>query len=358
MYILSQESKRLLKDNNIDVNNINKKYLMMKYISFIFIVIIMFLIFLVLRLFRKIKELSFQKDIYEYFTNKGDLDLFLTNKTEYYYQGRKKYSRGYNELNLVTFQDKLKYLTIHESPEYKSKIVDKIKLSEYSKKILGKDICVPILKIYNNANEIKLDELPDKFVLKCNHGSGMNIFCKDKSKFDLEKSKKQWNEWLNINYGIGTAEFQYCFVKRKIFASPYLTDDIIDYKIFCFNGNPKFIVVKKTLSEENHQYLYNYYDLNWTLTDLEFGSNKYRRDPNIIIEKPKNLDLMIDYSRKLSNEFAFVRVDFYDINNRIYLGELTFTPSNAGIFMKNDEQRIYLGSLINLKKIKPSLFNK
>ena len=128
----------------------------------------------------------------KYFRNEEDYNLFLMNKTEFYYRERKKYFRRYNELNLVTFQDKLNYLVIHESPEYKSNIVDKIKLSEYSKKILGKNICVPILKIYNNANEINLDELPDKFVLKCNHGSGMNIFCKDKSKFDLEKSKIQF----------------------------------------------------------------------------------------------------------------------------------------------------------------------
>ena len=67
---------------------------------------------------------------------------------------------------------------------------------------------------------------------------------------------------------------------------------------------------------------------------------------------------MLDYSRKLSNEFVFVRVDFYDINNRIYLGELTFTPTNAWTFYKNEDQRIYLGSLIDITKIKPSLFNK
>ena len=329
----------------------------MKYIALCSIVIIIFFIFAVLILLRKIKELLFEKNIYEIFINKHDIHLFLANKTEYYYQERKKFIKKYDELNLVTFQDKLNYLAIHESPEYKSNIADKIKLSEYSKKILGKDICVPILKIYNNVNEINLDELPDKFVLKCNHGSGMNIFCKDKSKFDLEKSKKQLNKWLNINYGLETTEFQYYFIKRKIFASPYLSDDIIDYKVFCFNGNPRFILVKKILNERKHKYLYNYYDLNWTLTDLEFGSKKLKRDPNIIIERPKNLDLMLDYSKKLSNEFVFVRVDFYDINNTVYLGELTFTPTNAWKYFKK-EDRIYLGSILNITKIKPSLFNK
>ena len=354
-YILNKESKSLLKDN-LYSSNINKKYLIMKYIFLSSILIFIFFIFALLILLKKIKEISFQKDIYEMFTNKRDVNLFLTNKTEYYYRERKKYFKGYNELNLVTIQDKLNYLTIHESPEYKSKIVDKIKLREYSKKILGKDICVPILKIYNNANEIKLDELPDKFVLKCNHGSGMNIFCKDKSQFDLEKSKKQLNEWLDINYGLGTAQFQYYYIKRKIFASPYLTDDIIDYKIFCFNGNPKYIAARK-YDETEKLYFYNYYDFNWTLTDIEDNRNHYRTNPNFKFAKPKNLNLMYEYAAKLSEEFVFVRVDLYEINNKVYLGELTFAPSNVCMSFKDEAQRIFLGKLLDIRKIKPSLFN-
>ena len=251
----------------------------------------------------------------------------------------------------------MNYLIIHESPEYKSNIADKIKLSEYSKKLIGKDICIPILKIYNNIKEINLDELPDKFVLKCNHGSGMNIFCKDKAKFNLKKAKKILNNWLNTNYGLFGAEFQYFFIERKIFVSPYMGDNIIDYKTFCFNGNPKFIAARIILNKKRNKFIYNYYDLNWKLTDIEYGSRKYKRDANIIIERPKNLDLIIKYSKKLSNEFVFVRVDFYEIKGALYLGELTFTPSNLINSFKNKKQRLYLGSLLNINKIKPYLYN-
>ena len=107
-------------------------------------------------------------------------------------------NRKVNESNLFTIQDKLNYLMIHESPDYKSKIADKILLHNYSIEKLGKDICVPIIKIYNDSKEINLDDLPDKFVLKCNHGSAMNILCKNKSNFDIEKAKIQLNEWKNI----------------------------------------------------------------------------------------------------------------------------------------------------------------
>ena len=132
--------------------------------------------------------------------------------------------------------------------------------------------------------------------------------------------------------------------------------DIIDYKTFCFNGNPKFIAARKVLNEERNKFIYNYYDLNWTLTDIEYGSNKYKRDPNVIIEKPLNLNKLIDYAKKLSNEFVFVRVDFYEINRTLYLGELTFTPSNIMNSFKNQEQRIYLGNLLDITKIKPYLY--
>ena len=113
-------------------------------------------------------------------------DIFYTKARQIYIQGQ---NMTYNESNLVTIQDKLNYLTIHESPDYKSKLVDKIHLHQYSKKVLGKDICVPILKIYKHSNEININELPDKFVLKCNHGVGMNIICNDKKKFNLTQAK-------------------------------------------------------------------------------------------------------------------------------------------------------------------------
>ncbi len=261
----------------------------------------------------------------------------------------------YDESNLVTIQDKINYLTIHESPDYKSKIVDKIGLHEYSKKVLGKDICVPILKIYNHSNEVNLDELPNKFVLKCNHGSGMNIICNNKEYFNITVAKTLLNKWLSENYGIINYEFQYLNVKPKIFAEEFLKDNIEDYKVYCFHGKPKFIRVQKTIEGENK--INNYYDLDWKLTDLETGLPHYHRMENYTFQKPKKLNLMIEYAKKLSSEFVFVRVDFYEFNETIYLGELTFTPSNGIFRLKNQEQCIYLGNLIDVNKIKKDLFN-
>ena len=186
----------------------------------------------------------------------------------------------------------------------------------------------------------------------------MNIFCKDKSSFNITNAKIKLNKWKNKNYGLKTTEFQYLYVKRKIFAAPLLCEKIIDYEFYCFNGIPKFIRVQKLLIEKNHTWLHNWYDLNWNLTDIESGLNHYFRIPEMTIEKPKNLDLMVNYSKQLSKEFVFVRADFYEINNTVYLSELTFTPSNARMKFKNREQSLYFGSLLDISKIKFELYNQ
>ena len=281
------------------------------------------------------------------------LQLYIENREKFYLKGReyimKEKGKVYNESNILTIQDKLNYLLIHESPEDKSKIVDKILLRNYSKQILGKDICAPIIKIYNNIDEINLDELPDKFILKCNHGSGMNIICEDKSKFDLLKAKEDLRNWMNINYGLLRFEYQYLNVKKKVFAEKFLSDDIIDYKFNCFNGEPKFIRVKKHINGSN---INNIYDTNWTLTDIHFNWTDFVREPKIEFKKPINLEKMIYYSRLLSSEYCFCRVDFYEIDGVVYLGELTFSPANVEMNYNNQEMSIYLGKMLNISKIK------
>ena len=287
------------------------------------------------------------------------LKISTDEKLEMCYKSRAIYYTKYREHNngnikLETIQSKISYLIVHESPDYKSKIVDKIGVHEYAKKVLGKDICVPILKIYNDANEINFDELPNQFVLKNNHGCGMNIIVNDKSKLNYEDAKNTLNKWKNDNFGVDAGEFQYINVNKKIFAETFLKDNIEDYKIYCFHGEPKLIRVQKKVESRK---INNYYTLDWKLTDIETGLDNFYRDPNTVFEKPKTLELMIEYAKKLSAEFVFVRVDFYYFNDIIYLGEMTFTPSNLNFRLKNEEQSKYLGTFIDVTKIKKYLFN-
>ena len=141
-----------------------------------FIIVLLCLSLILLNIINKYKIFIKLSEILK---NDDEIKLYMKDKIQFFINKRTKYLKqnniDYNESSLVTFQDKLNYLIIHESPEYKSNLVDKIKLHQYSKKIIGKDICVPILKIYDDANEIDFDELPNQFVLKLNHGSAMNI---------------------------------------------------------------------------------------------------------------------------------------------------------------------------------------
>ena len=151
-------------------------------------------------------ELSVANDI----TDNDDKEIYLKNKTKFYIKNRTefllRFGYSYNESKLVTFQDKLNWLIIHESPEYKSYMADKIKLHDYAQKIIGKDICVPILKIYDNPSEINFDELPNKFILKLNHGSHMNLVCHDKERLDYTEAIKHLNKWKNRNFGFHYSE--------------------------------------------------------------------------------------------------------------------------------------------------------
>ena len=277
--------------------------------------------------------------------------LYIDNREKFYLKGRqyvmKRIGKNYDESHVITFQDKLNYLLIHESPEDKTKIVDKIQLRNYSYDILGKDICPPILKIYNNAEEINLDELPEKFVLKCNHGCAMNIFCENKSTFNLSEAKRKLNFWMQINYGFVTFEYQYLNIKRKIFVEKFLDDDIINYKFSCFNGEPKIIRVKGKINGTN---LYNVYYVNWTKANIELDKKTYFLTNRF--KKPIHLQKMIKYAKLLSSEFGYSRVDFYEVQGVLYLSEITFTPFNACMRYKKKEMAIYLGNLINISKIK------
>ena len=294
--------------------------------------------------------------------DKDELLKMCYKSREYYFNERRKKQNGYYPVakyinpNTESIQSKLNYLIVHESPDYKSKIVDKIKLHEYSYKILGKDICVPIIKIYQNSTDINFDELPDKFVLKCNHGAGMNIIVNDKSKLAQREAINNLDNWMKRNFGLEGAEFQYINIEKKIFAEEFLRENIEDYKIYCFHGIPKLIRVQKVNYSQKKK-INNYFTLDWQLTDIETGRPGFYRDPKVDFQKPPNLDLMISYAKQLSLEFVFVRIDFYDVNGKVYLGEMTFSPSNTRFTLKNMEQAKYLGSLIDITKIKKYLFN-
>ena len=250
--------------------------------------------------------------------------------------------------NPKTIQDKLAWLNIYDEDPLKTKCADKIKLHEYCKEVLGEDICVPIIKIYNKAEDINFDELPDQFVLKCNHGSGMNIIAKDKSKLNIEDAKRKLNYWMRDNFAFRNGfEAHYNDIERKIFTEKYMEVDgksPYDYKVLCFNGEPKYIqVFGDRFNSTRHM---NYYDMDFNYVDL--ARRDFTNRPDVKHKKPDNFELMIEYSKNLSKPFKFVRVDFYEVNGNLILGEMTFTPGAMGFRYRKDEDNIEVGKLLKL----------
>ena len=247
--------------------------------------------------------------------------------------------------NPVTFTDKLNYLKIYDSSLLKSFCADKINLRNYCKQKLGKNICIPILAIYDYPEEIDWNSLPNKFVIKCNHGSGFNIIVKDKNNIDKENCIKTLKKWMATDYGDISFELFYNLIDKKVFIEEYkcLNDKSLgDYKFWCFNGIPRFFTINFNFGHGN----INHYDLNGNLLDIErkdFPKNRNRKD-----KIPNSLPLMIEYSKKLSEDFKFVRVDFYEIDEIPFLGELTFIPGGGKLHYKDPNTNLILGNFLKL----------
>lgn len=247
--------------------------------------------------------------------------------------------------NPITIQDKLAWLNIYDQDELKVKCADKIKLHEYCKEVLGEDICIPLIKVYDNVGEINWDELPQQFVIKCNHGSGMNIIVKDKSKLNIEDAKGKLNRWMKDDFAFRNGfEAHYHDIPHKILVEEYMDDGhstLFDYKFWCFNGKPRFWTINDSLGHGN----IIHYNMKKQRIDLD------RKDlPHNIesYEFPKQYNEMVVFSQKLSERFKFVRVDFYEVSDTIYLGEMTFTPGAMAFRYVTEKNDIKVGSFLKL----------
>lgn len=252
-----------------------------------------------------------------------------------------------NILKPVTYTDKIGWLKVFDASELKTKCADKIAVHEFCKKTLGKDIAVPIIKIWKSADEINFDELPQKFVIKCNHGSGYNCIVKDKSTADIEDIKHKVKKWLKENYMMRGGEIHYCNIKPHVYVEQFL-EFTHEYQFLCFNGTPLFCQVisnrfdKARVANNFHTMDFKFVDI----CNLYFPNNV-----NVIDEKPKTFESMQNYAQKLSKEFIFVRVDFYSIDDVVYLSEMTFTPGNGRIKFRNETHNKMLGDMIRLPKL-------
>ncbi len=258
------------------------------------------------------------------------------------------------ELNLdnpQTFNEKLQWLKLYNrKPEY-TVMVDKYLVRDYIAKTIGEEYLIPVLGAWNSPDEIDFDALPDQFVLKCNHNSGLGMcICKDKSKLDIEKVKKELAKGLEQDYYLHGREWPYKDVPRKIIAEKYMVDEsgteLKDYKIFCFNGQAEYVEVD---FNRHIEHKLNPYDFDWNpLNFCDSSKNDYTAD----IQKPKRLEEMRKLAEKLSQDMPFLRVDFYSIADKIYIGELTLFPGSGFIQFEPKSVDLKYGKLLNIEGVK------
>lgn len=255
-----------------------------------------------------------------------------------------------NLKNPRTFNEKLTWLKIYDRHKEYSRMVDKKEAKDYVASIIGEEYIIPTLAIYDKAEDIDFDRLPDQFVLKCTHDSGGVVVCKDKSKLDKAAAIEKLRQGLKANFVSVNREYPYKNVIPRIIAEQYMEDEsgfeLKDYKIFCFNGEPKmfFIASDRQLGETK----FDFFDLEWNHLPIQ---QEYPNNPNGI-PKPKNLEGLLDVARTLSKGFPHLRVDLYNCNGKIYFGELTFFH-NSGLYPWNPKEWDYkLGDWLKLPERK------
>lgn len=251
--------------------------------------------------------------------------------------------------NPQTFNEKIQWLKLHDYPTNQLVIdgADKYKVRAYvEEKGLG-NILVPLIGHWDKPEDIDWDKLPEKFVLKCNHGCAYNILCNDKNTFDKEDAIKKMRKWMKEDFGAFNIETHYSKIKPHITCEEFLGDCIIDYKFFCFNGEPKYIYVSSDLIHDRQAQIGFFY---LDGTKMPLIRDDYA--PMDIEELPPFFDQMKEAAKVLCQDFPFVRVDFFLANDTYYFAELTFTPSGGMMPFNPDKYDLEWGKLIDLNKVR------
>lgn len=240
------------------------------------------------------------------------------------FQYKHHFGKNLNLKEPRTFNEKIQWLKLHDRKSDYTKYVDKYEVRNYIKDSIGEEYLIPLLGVYNNVDEINWEELPNKFVLKCTHGSSCNIICTDKTKLDIKESKKQLNTWMKKNWYWYGREWPYKNAEPKIICEKFLEqkegEELRDYRLFCFHGQPKMITVDFSITDKKKTRR-NIYDLEWNSIDAEIS---YPKETSIDVKKPAQLDKIIELSKILSANFRHARIDFYIIEEKVYFGEITF----------------------------------
>lgn len=296
--------------------------------------------------------------------------LFPSWYARYYY--KRVYNKRLNLKTPIDYMEKVQWLKVYSDLSQWTKLADKYRVREYVESCGLGHILVNLYGVWKAARDINFELLPDKFVLKTNNGCGTNLLVYDKKKLDKESTVKLLNQWVKKRQGLTSFQPHLWNIERMILAEELLEDlsirsisnSIIDYKFFCFHGEPYFINVlydrdNKSIGAKQkpvgHNIRENVYDLNWNIIpDILTSHSPYDNLP--VIPKPDCLGEMISISKSLSKPFPQVRIDLYLVNGKIYFGEMTFTSGKMEEFSKEFLKKMGDKIDLSLAKRRSKLF--
>lgn len=255
-----------------------------------------------------------------------------------------------NLKNPKTYNEKIQWIKLYDHNPLMPKCCDKYTVRQYVKEKSCGEILNTLLWEGENPEEIPFDSLPEKFVIKVTHGSTFNIICTDKNQLDRNDAIKKCKKWLKAKFLEAYGEWFYGIEKPRIIVEKYLDDGtgrLRDYKVYCFNGVPRFIGVDSGNSSRGTHYK-DIYDTRWNLLQ---GYEMAYPNSGIAIEKPKELDSLLRYASILSEDFLHARTDFYIVGGQVIFGEITFSNSAGFGRVEPEEFALKMGNYLNLPEV-------
>lgn len=246
-----------------------------------------------------------------------------------------------------SFNEKICWLKLNNYNENELVIQcsDKYLVRDYVKERIDEKYLIPLINIWNDVEEIDFSQLPNRFMLKCNHGCAYNILVNNKSELNINEVKKKLKKWMKEDFSLFNAEPQYSHIPRKIICEKHMGNQLVDYKFFCFNGHAKFFYVSKGLLLDGDAVAMKHYMCDGS--PAPFQREQYE-ECDFTISNRK--DEMLELAEKLAKPFEFVRVDFLLVDEKVYFSELTFTPGSGYNIFKPKEYLDKLGDELNLMK--------
>ena len=249
----------------------------------------------------------------------------------------------------TTFSDKIVWLKLFHEIDRPEVLVDKLLVRRHVESILGDGHLIPLIGAWQHADEINFDELPNRFVAKASHGSGWNIVCEDKTKLDLQRTRKTLNKWIGLNYYYFGREKPYRNCPPRIVIEKHLSDiadtDIKDFKFYCFHGQPKFVQIDVDRFSNHRQ---AFYDMDWQQHRFHQLYPRFEE----ALDRPPQFEQMINMAKRLAADLPFARIDLFNHGGQLFFGEITFHPHGGFAPFFPDEYDHLLGKEIQLPMTK------